>query len=59
MSNIGRGIGLVSWVIDAINYKRLIPIGCVSELLIKGPILAHRYLNNQEKTIAAFIKNLV
>lgn len=56
-TNIGRGVGSVSWVVDAANHERLVPIGCVGELLIEGPILARGYYNNPEKTAAAFIKD--
>ncbi|OBT91629.1 Nonribosomal Peptide Synthase (NRPS) [Pseudogymnoascus verrucosus] len=56
-ANIGRGIGSVLWVVDPGNHERLMPIGCVGELLIEGPILAHGYLNDQEKTTAVFIEN--
>ncbi|XTI94683.1 nonribosomal peptide synthetase [Cenococcum geophilum] len=56
-ANIGRGVGSVSWVVDATNHERLVPIGCVGELLIEGPILARGYLNDSEKTAAAFIED--
>lgn len=56
-TNIGRSIGSVSWITDPSNYNRLVPIGCVGELLIEGPILARGYLNDPEKTSKAFINN--
>ena len=55
--NIGRGLGAVLWVTDATDHNQLSPIGAVGELLIEGPILARGYLNDQEKTEAAFIKD--
>ena len=56
---LGQGVGSVSWVVDATSHERLVPIGCVGELLIEGPILARGYLNDQKKTVAAFIENPV
>jgi non-ribosomal peptide synthetase component F len=54
-TNIGRAIGSVSWIVDADNRNRLVPIGCKGELLIEGPILSRGYLNDPEKTKLAFI----
>ena len=36
-TNIGKSIGSVSWVVDPKDHDRLLPIGCVGELLIEGP----------------------
>ena len=55
--NIGRGLGAVLWVTDATDHNQLSPIGAVGELLIEGPILARGYLNDHEKTEAAFIND--
>ncbi|EDU41238.1 HC-toxin synthetase [Pyrenophora tritici-repentis Pt-1C-BFP] len=54
-TNIGKATGCVSWVVDAENRDRLVPIGCKGELLLEGPILSRGYLNDAEKTQAAFI----
>lgn len=54
-TNIGKAIGCVSWVVDPENRNRLMPIGCKGELLLEGPILSCGYLNDLEKTQAAFI----
>lgn len=53
--NIGRGTGCVCWIVDPHNAARLLPIGAVGELLIEGPIVGRGYLNEREKTTAAFI----
>jgi non-ribosomal peptide synthetase component F len=55
-TNIGRAIGSVSWIVDANNRDRLVPIGCKGELLIEGPILSRGYLNDPDKTKLAFIE---
>ena len=56
-SSIGVSVGSVSWIVDPTNHNRLVPIGCEGELLIEGPILARGYLNDNEKTDKAFIKD--
>lgn len=56
-ANIGRGVGGKMWITEPRNPDRLCPVGCVGELLIEGPILARGYLNEPEKTAAAFIEN--
>ncbi|KAI7968920.1 hypothetical protein EIK77_007615 [Talaromyces pinophilus] len=57
VTNIGRAVGGVSWVVDANDHNNLVPIGCVGELLIEGPILARHYLHNPEKTQQSFIED--
>ncbi|KAL7780677.1 hypothetical protein CFE70_010702 [Pyrenophora teres f. teres 0-1] len=54
---IGRAIASVSWVVDPENHHKLAPLGSVGELLVEGPILARGYLNDAEKTAAAFIED--
>lgn len=54
-SNIGRSVGSVSWVVDPTDHHRLVPVGCVGELLIEGPILARGYLD-EESTSKYFIE---
>ena len=39
-TNIGRGSGALTWIVDAVNHNNLLPIGSVGELLLEGPILA-------------------
>ncbi|PVH90313.1 acetyl-CoA synthetase-like protein, partial [Periconia macrospinosa] len=52
---IGKSIASVSWVVDPENHDRLAPRGAIGELLVEGPILARGYLNDAEKTSAAFV----
>ncbi|OJJ42483.1 hypothetical protein ASPZODRAFT_137284 [Penicilliopsis zonata CBS 506.65] len=56
-SNIGRGAGCRYWVVDMHDHNRLAPVGCVGELLIEGPNVSRGYLNEPEKTAAAFIES--
>ncbi|KAF2177349.1 amino acid adenylation domain-containing protein [Zopfia rhizophila CBS 207.26] len=56
-TNLGRSVGCVSWLVDPSNYNRLVPIGCVGELMIEGPIVSRGYLNFPERTAMSFIEN--
>lgn len=56
VANIGTSVGSVSWIADPMDHDRLVPIGCVGELLIEGPILARGYLNRPLETAKAFIE---
>ena len=56
-TDIGRGIGVRTWLVDPEDHNRLMPIGCVAELCIEGPTLARGYYNDPERTRSAFIEN--
>lgn len=56
VGSIGTSVGSVSWVVDPRDHNRLVPVGCVGELLIEGPILARGYLNKPVETAKAFIE---
>ncbi|KAL2419945.1 Nonribosomal peptide synthetase GRA1 [Exophiala dermatitidis] len=53
--NIGFGIGCNTWIVDPNDHNKLAPIGTIGELIVEGPNVADGYLNNPEKTAAAFI----
>ncbi|EGE07648.1 nonribosomal peptide synthase [Trichophyton equinum CBS 127.97] len=57
VSNIGRSVGSVSWVVDPTDHNKLVPVGCVGELCVEGPIVARGYLNDEEKTAKSFVIN--
>lgn len=54
---VGCAVSSVSWVVDPVDHERLLPVGCVGELLVEGPSLARGYLNDKQKTEAVFVKN--
>ncbi|KAK6609410.1 NRPS protein [Botrytis cinerea] len=54
-TNIGRGAGAVTWIVDTEDSNRLLPIGAIGELLIESPAMALGYLGDEVKTRAVFI----
>jgi amino acid adenylation domain-containing protein len=54
---IGRAVGCRTWVVDASDHHRLLPVGCVGELLIQGPILARGYLDDEARTEQTFVRH--
>ena len=57
VTRIGKGAGVVTWVVDATDHNRLVPIGTVGELLLEGPLLGNGYLNNPEQTSSVFVED--
>lgn len=53
--SIGQGIGQRTWVVDPNNENRLVPVGVEGELWLEGPLVGKGYLNDEERTFAAFI----
>ncbi|KHO11361.1 ATP-dependent DNA helicase PIF1 [Metarhizium robertsii ARSEF 23] len=47
-NNIGDPFASRAWGVDPEDYSRLAPVGCKGELLLSGPTLACRYLNDDE-----------
>ncbi|KAL4938517.1 hypothetical protein BDV06DRAFT_52549 [Aspergillus oleicola] len=55
--SIGKGNGAAMWITDPNDHEALVPVGAVGELLVEGPIVGQGYLNDPEKTAAAFIED--
>ncbi|CAG9954856.1 unnamed protein product [Clonostachys rosea f. rosea IK726] len=55
-TNIGRAIGSIAWVVDRNDHNCLVPVGCIGELLVDGPIVSRGYLNMPERTEQSFVK---
>lgn len=60
IGTIGPMLGSVGWVTMPSDPNRLAPLGTVGELLIEGPVVARKYLNQPEQqskeTLAGFIQ---
>ena len=54
---IGRPMGTRCWLVDPENHHRLVPPGCVAELVVEGPTLARGYLHEPDRTKTSFIEN--
>lgn len=53
--SIGPGNGACMWIVHPDDHEVLMPVGAVGELLVEGPIVGQGYLNDSEKTAAAFV----
>ncbi|BCS00623.1 non-ribosomal peptide synthetase [Aspergillus luchuensis] len=58
-TRIGKGAGLVTWVVDPDNHDCLLPLGETGELLLEGPLVGEGYLNDAERTARVFIQDPV
>ncbi|KAG6052828.1 Glycopeptide NRPS [Claviceps sp. LM77 group G4] len=55
-TRIGFGAGARTWIVNPENYHQLLPVGCIGELLLEGPIVGLGYLNDDEQTNTVFVK---
>lgn len=55
--DIGTGVGFATWLVDPMDYDRLVPIGAEGELWLEGPQVGQGYLHDLEKTAEAFIED--
>lgn len=58
VANIGKPVGCIVWIVAVEDHNQLMPLTCVGEILIEGPILAREYLNDGAKTSASFVSGL-
>ena len=56
-TRMGKGVGLITWIVNSDDQDSLVPVGDVGELLLEGPLVGQGYLNEPEKTVAAFIES--
>ncbi|PNP39601.1 hypothetical protein TGAMA5MH_08417 [Trichoderma gamsii] len=57
-TNLGRPLSSAFWVVEPSNYSQLVPVGCVGELLIEGPMLARGYLNVSDDVAANWMEEV-
>lgn len=56
LANIGCAVTGLIWIITLDEPRRLAPVGCPGEIAFSGHTLARGYLNDEEKTLSAFIE---
>ncbi|GLB10767.1 nonribosomal peptide synthase [Aspergillus tubingensis] len=54
---LGNPMGSVMWLCDPDNHDRLVPLGCVGEIVVEGPLVSRGYLKDDVKTAAAYIED--
>ncbi|KAG8407157.1 Nonribosomal peptide synthetase [Metarhizium acridum] len=54
-TRIGRGAGLVTWIVDPDDHECLLPLGCTGELLLEGPLITGGYLKDPKRNAEVFI----
>jgi amino acid adenylation domain-containing protein/thioester reductase-like protein/non-ribosomal peptide synthase protein (TIGR01720 family) len=54
---LGYALGSINWVVNPSDHNKLSPVGCIGELVVQGPTVARCYLNDLQKTKAAFVEN--
>nr|UBX54569.1 non ribosomal peptide synthetase [Aspergillus sp.] len=54
-ANVGHAYGSVIWITAADDPERLAPVGSIGELIIEGTTVSPGYLNDEQKTKAAFL----
>ncbi|KAI1430745.1 hypothetical protein GGR50DRAFT_163740 [Xylaria sp. CBS 124048] len=52
---IGPMVGGVGWIVDRYDHTKLAAVGAIGELVIEGPVVTRGYLDEPEKTAAAYI----
>ncbi|KAL4941344.1 hypothetical protein BDV06DRAFT_223240 [Aspergillus oleicola] len=57
LPTIQTSLGYCSWLVDTKNSTRLVPVGCVGELVIEGSGVSRGYLYNTKKTEDRFIED--
>ncbi|PKY02547.1 acetyl-CoA synthetase-like protein [Aspergillus campestris IBT 28561] len=53
-NSIGRGVGLVPWVVHPVHHN-LVGIGQLGELWLEGPLVSEGYLELPQKTATVFV----
>ncbi|KAJ5782044.1 hypothetical protein N7457_003818 [Penicillium paradoxum] len=56
-SRIGKGVGLVTWIVSPEDHNQLLLPGCTGELLLEGPLVGDGYMRNPERTAEVFVES--
>ncbi|KAL5357022.1 hypothetical protein BJX96DRAFT_135429 [Aspergillus floccosus] len=55
-ASTASAMGGRSWLVNPQDHNLLVPIGCVGELVVEGPIVSRGYWNDEESTKQNFIQ---
>jgi non-ribosomal peptide synthetase component F len=55
VTKIGKGAGVVTWVVNQWDHDQLVAPGCIGELVLEGSLVGNGYLGENGLTKAAFI----
>lgn len=58
IGHVGKRMVGAQWIVDEEDHNHLVPLCCVGELVVSNPTLARGYLNDRERTAAAFIEDV-
>lgn len=53
---LGKAMGCRMWLCDPMDHNKLVPIGCVGEIVVEGGIVSRGYMD-EEKTTAVYFQN--
>lgn len=54
-NNIGGPSSGAWWAVNPDNYRELVPVGCIGELMIQGPMMARGYISASEVANKAWL----
>ncbi|KAL5341859.1 hypothetical protein BJX70DRAFT_395585 [Aspergillus crustosus] len=57
LQTLNTSIGYCSWLVDPLDSARLMPVGCVGELVIEGAGVSQGYLSDNKQTKERFLKD--
>lgn len=57
-ANIGKGLAAALWLVDPQDAQKLVPVGCVGEIVIEGQAMGQGYLNNEDQTRKSYVGSL-
>ncbi|OAR05990.1 hypothetical protein LLEC1_02215 [Akanthomyces lecanii] len=58
-TNIGRPLSSAFWIVEPTDCRQLVPVGCIGELLIQGPLLAQGYRNAEAKDQEKWLESCI
>ncbi|KJX93198.1 hypothetical protein TI39_contig4368g00002 [Zymoseptoria brevis] len=54
-TSIGTAVGCAAWIVDPVDFHKLVPIGTTGELVVEGPGVARGYMHDAGLTASSFV----